>query len=345
MSPTVQVHDHESILPKRKASAFYDDDLLDDPSLSGSKKNISTAYPDALVRSLRDRRWNRARKILERKDAVAFVRCKSVHNIGHRDPLRCACYHYAPLDIVKSIYYHLDLNYHRHQKDQTELHHSHKNQQHPLDTNNKCWTALHEACCYSSEEVVSFLLDVTPWATAVPDQEGRPPLYHAVEFRRSPSIIRNLLLVHPTAIYAEDRFGTTPLHRFFCRWEGSLKRRNNNRKSSSNYYPAIGGGDQIPGATTILPHGIDIEATLMIRTFLLLLSAHTNKKVDETILFNANNLSWVPLVEALRYDHVPPDMLLFLLKMLPDELKEGSDKNGNFAVHVAASIAPSPPLK
>jgi len=242
---------------------------------------------DALYWTFFNQSWEESRDLLTRRDSRRLLRYRDEKK---RSPLSMASNRNAPLDIVKSIC-NMDLQQVLHQD---------------YDKN----TPLCYACAGASEKVLMFLLYTAPQAAAIPDIDGRLPLHWAIEFRRSPTIIKKLLEIHPTAIYASDILGCTPLNLFFRRSMPELI----NEKSSVSR----------------------VDVWSLKNTMCLLTMAHAHRTINKADIFPQE---WLPLHEVLQITKTPKDYLLFGIQAMREKLPT-QDSAGNFPLHILCSTSP-----
>lgn len=150
-----------------------------------------TIEDSALYIALLNKQWDECRRLLMLGGRDGARLTSYVHNDGNT-PLHEACYENAPVDIVKSIY---EVGGDK-QATKRNINHS---------------SPLHVACQYASEEVIFFLLDVAPQAATMEDDSGELPLHEALRCEREPSVVKRVFTVNPTAAYAANAEGWTPL--------------------------------------------------------------------------------------------------------------------------------------
>lgn len=244
---------------------------------------------NTLYKAVLHSQWEQARVVLRSEGAAELLTIKNV--TANRNLLHEACRKIAPLDIVKLI---------------VELYPDSVRQVGKLGG-----TPVNNACRWASEEVALFLLDVAPDTLTVSNIMSRSPLHNAINWRRSPSIIKKVLQIRMNLIDDKDGFGVSPLHLFFWRWEEHLK--------------------ECIDDLGALPRGEDNDGLEVVKdTFLLLLQATTNRNVDSI------GTNWLPLHGALKLGYIPDIFIEFLVKIMPEELKK-VDERGNFPLHLAMS--------
>lgn len=250
---------------------------------------------DALIQSILFRRWDSTRELLARSDALRRVRFVDGDGYG---PLHYACIHDAPLDIVKFI-----CSVDPHQATRKTNYND---------------TPLHHACFSASEEVIEQLLNVAPQAAAMSGSYHRLPLLEAVFRRRSPSIIKRILVAHPAAVYAADKFEDGLFKTFFDVWQKYRQTSRANRERS-------GQGDDV-----------DEGITLLNDTYTVLLKAYLGGAVDETLPLH---YEFLPIHETLKLHNknVPSELITALDRSMHLECSQ-HDEEGNFALHVACSF-------
>jgi len=161
-------------------------------------------------------------------------------------------------------------------------------------------SVLHTACVFSSIDAVVFILDVAPEISNWSDRLGRLPLH---EISRSPTIVRKLLSVHPTAVYATDARGESPTHRFLRedqRWH------------------------------------VD-EAGREVLSLLLKAFAYGTTYDDDAPTFPRCDDKWILLHELIKRSDIPLCVTLRLMKEAPEYLLLQDDE-GNFPLHIAAKF-------
>lgn len=235
-------------------------DQSEEIDLSGI--HVEYLESNALNEAVIYRRWDECRNLIRSEDLLRLVHFQDEDGHG---PLHMACWRNAPVDLVRSICV--------------------------ADPRHVVWgdrfgrTPLYNACCWgASEQLVALLLTYAPRATGLA-YCGNLPIHEAVQVRRSPSLIRRLLIVHPTSAYARNRFGKSPLNVFLTKWQKTL----------SGVYPHY---ERLP-SSHYLDGNID-GLTLMIKIFLLLIMAYSHGTVDKTKL----KRKWLPLHEALKIKEV-----------------------------------------
>lgn len=241
-------------------------------------------------------------ELLKRTGALQLVR----HQIFGQGLLYWACRWDVPVDVVVSIF-NID---HRH----------------VIRHNSFGSTPLHRACWNASEGVVALLLNIVPHATAVTNYRGELPLHAAIRFKRSPSVIKRLLAVHPTAVYAVDKDGRTPFSYFIDEWKRVLDKT----------YP---GFDTQPRGR-ILDGGLDGH-NLIKETFLLLMKAHVLGAVEDTKSTTAPLQEWLPLHEVFKHHGISLASNVFLVlnhTMYAECVKQ--DVDGNFLIHNVCTHSP-----
>jgi len=153
----------------------------------------------SLYCAIRDQSWDEVRQILQRKDAVSYLRYGG-------GAMVIACNRNAPLDIIE------------------ELHKISENQVTKKSANG--WLPLHWATRWSSVEVVDFLLKVSPpECTTTKELKGMTPLHLSITENCDPLIITRLLLENPKALKIKDKSGRAPLEQFFKKWKLHLQRK------------------------------------------------------------------------------------------------------------------------
>jgi len=239
---------------------------------------------DALIQAVYQERWDTIRVLLNRTDALRLIRYKEPS--GKSALHETACERDPPLDIVQQL-----IN---------------------LDSSQIAWqskhgmTPLHYACsgdARTSDEVVMLMLSLAPHTAAISDNCGYLPLHWAIDYdsERLASIVRRLLTVHPTAVYAEA-LGRNPLSRFIDRW-GQLRKQSN-----------------------------------PIETFVLLLKAHVHGTVDEKATLSQE---WHPIHEALKIKNItmPSKLLRVLVDTMHSECVQ-IDEGRNFPLHLLCARVP-----
>lgn len=246
--------------------------------------NRSIEKKRAEKKSVTKKRQELCRELLTRTDALMLVQYT---NQDGKTPLHKACWYDFPLDIIKSMC--------------------------SIDPNliTRCAisdgnTPLHHACARASEDVVKYLLSKGTPAVAIANKRKRLPVHDAIDSRRSASIVKSILLSHPTSIYAIDRYKRTPLQHFYHKWlmEANLE--------------------------GILKEEYGGQARLKVKSLLtLLVMAHVHGTVEEA---GALLGRWFPLHEALKM-RMPKMFRLILLRTMPEEILR-EDEMGNFPFHI-----------
>jgi len=240
-----------------------------------------------LYHAVHEGKWDESRLLLNRTDALRLVQCES------RTLLAASLWN-APLDIMQSI---IDFD----------------SSQVTCQDHNGC-TPLHYACYEASDEsvdkVVMLMLSVAPHAAAIPNTyDGDLPLHTAIKERRLSSVIRRLLIIHPTAVYKEDRYNRIPLSDLIHRWKWRVQQ-------------------SVPEETR-WRWGFPEE------TFLLLIRAHAHGTVDEKA---ALTREWLPLHEAFKIKciKIPSKFLRILVDKMHIECVK-LDEDLNFPLHLACA--------
>jgi len=126
------------------------------------KKAVKPATPEiTLYRYIRNRKWTKARKLLQTPSAVMACKYRDDHGIN---PLSKAVYNNAPIEIIQKL---------------IELY-----PQAMLETDDRGNTPLHWACSIGIElETVHLLLDheLSSEAASIPDSQNYCPLHNMVE--------------------------------------------------------------------------------------------------------------------------------------------------------------------
>lgn len=231
------------------------------------------------------------RELLSRNNALGLVQ---YHDKNGCTPLHKACWYNFPLDIIKSMC-HLDptLSTKRSSTDGS--------------------TPLHRACARASEDVVNFILATGTHAVSIPNRQNRLPLHDVIDGRRSPKLIKNILLTYPTAIYYVDRYKRTPLKHFFHKW---LMEAN------------------LVGILKDVKFGAEARVKVK-ETLSLLVQAHVYGTVDDT---DPRLQKWLALHETLKVK-MPKMFRLILIREMPEELTK-LDDYGNFPFHIECSGPP-----
>lgn len=175
-------------------------------------------------------------------------------------------------------------------------------------------TPLHLAASVSSEEHVARLLTWAPETTAVVDGGGRLPVHEAVRYGRPASILRKLLLVHPTAVYGVTLFGKRPLSMCVDRWRVVRQR-----------------------ATTV--EELDRVTKIFKETLFLLLVVYIDGKLVERKSASSSPYEWFPEALRMKEIDIPLPFFLYLDHTMHMECVR-PDEQRNFFLHLACS-APS----
>lgn len=259
----------------------------------------------ALLNAVNRWKWEETRELLKRTDASRLV--QHTDNDGD-STLYWACYRNAPVDIVEAIH---------------KIHPS-------LITKRSVYggtTPIDYACRYSPEDLVKYLLRAGPHTVALADNSGWLPLHYAVFCRRSPSVIKLLLLEFPSAINATDIWGETSLHVFVNLWSREIEK-------------------VYPYDLHTLPrrdvNKLDGSMRGLIRfqeSLSLLLMAYVHGNVEDS--FRRAD-QWLLLHEALRVNTVSiaPLCMQVLIKLSSRTESTTPDKEGNFPLHLACARPP-----
>jgi len=248
-----------------------------------------------------NQQWETARVLLKKSDASRFVEYGEFMLY-----LLCANSN-PPLDIVKAFY--------SLAPDQAFY------QDHLLGH-----TPLHNACLYSSIEVMSFLIGVAPELAFM----GRHtlPLHKMISCRNNNAKkIQKLLQLHPYLAQVKDQMGMTPIEIFFQVWDM-------NHNQSRKWWQLSSTNTNIDD---IFIHTLNYEEFISSRaghnameTFFILLHAYI-KGNDGS---RKDNKSWLPIHEAMQIKNMPSSLLMFLLRRFPEEMYK-QDEQGNFILHIA----------
>lgn len=275
-------------------------------------ESTEALHDSSLIRALDEKDWELCRKLLTCDERSRFLRFR---NHGW-SASHWACRHNAPVDVVFATC--------REMRDSLvdDSSEGQDNDNSVLIMDRYGRTPLHLACWYASEEVIACVIDLLPVSATLPnhDHERRVwqlplPLHVAVRCRRSPSVIKRLLDVHPRAARTANTAGRTPLDNFFRLWKRDVTR-NAPRFSGLVYGPREDG--RIPGKQIV-------EGT-----YSLLVQAYTLGTVSSDV--GAYNT----LHQAVRIKGTPPVFYMFLMKVMSKEAVK-HDPDSNFVLHIACS--------
>lgn len=265
-------------------------------------ENATSVSNDALYNALFYGKHDSCRSLLRTEHAVRLLGYKYV-----KPPHWVWRWNRLPVDIVSAI---------------------HDLKPHYTDTQGEDGqVSLHYACSFHSDEVVDFILSKSPRSAAIQDNGGTLPLHLAVQNRfRLPFVLQRILTVHPTAVYAVNDDGKTPLDCFISTWWSRSKlhpglRRLARKDALIHEYQA--GSNDADGV---------IETFL--RSFALMMKAHARG----TVLEEVSEPPFVLLYEVLRYEiaaRIPRRLTTVVLKTTCRADFVRSDPSGNFPLHLA----------
>lgn len=226
--------------------------------------------------------WDLARTLLKSEDALGHVRRRSSDRTGWYE--RCgvleqACDSDAPIDVLRSI----------HELDPRQV----------VGRTESGDTLLHSALLRrpsSSVHVVSFLLEAAPETAATPGWDGGLPLENALFRNAPPSVVHELLSVHPTAVYASNKCCDQTPFDFFFRTKMTQARR-----------------------------------ARMEDTFFLLMKAYKYGVRYSDAVHERRNTSMV--LEVLKMKNISPEFVISLMNTMPEEWVR-SDDDGNSPLHL-----------
>lgn len=291
--------------------------------------SLSELYDDkALYEFIRSDLWQQCRALLRLPDAARFVRHDDDRLGG--SVLLQACLQNGPFDVVRSV---LALAPDRalmrgcsFRSDFATSFSSSGEETAALRGS----TPLYFACGGASEAVVALLVRAAPTSATIssdfsdtmPLHDQELPLHRAVCYRRSHNCVRMLLQVHPTAVYAVNRMGYTPLRIFVNIWNTDVERLTANTATPHTFTPGNNLDNNMDGLV------------LVQKTFVLLLKAHVHGTLDEK---DEEDDLWLPLHEALRARNIIPPCFCFLplLDRTVHTKCIRHDKERNFALHLA----------
>ena len=268
--------------------------------------NKRTNVEDAFWMAMNNENWNVIREFIRGGDAKRIVQYALLRRWN---VISAACAMNAPVDVVESV---------------RELHPAF------VDAKNRNRTTpLHIACGNATEEVVEYLLRTAPRSVAETTKFGTLPLHEAVRHRRSASLVRRVLLAHPTAVYHK-------WNEYVNIW----------RRDLDNVYPDL---RRLPRHDVRrIDEPID-GATRVLRTFSVLFEAYVRGFVaveendDENVV--PPQIRWSLLRETLRHSRdasVPTIVVRVVVDDASGTEFAYSDFEGNFPLHLACAL---PPLK
>lgn len=272
-----------------------------DESYGSDHSGGSHSDLEELGRMIEDGRWSRLKNFLQRMDAKDYISRYNelfVERIGETESaLGDACNLNAPLDIIEQIYY-----------------------SYPeaiIQRGSSGFTPLFTSYYGSSCAVAIFLLDKSPITAQIQDDDGWLPLHQAVDEKRGPVIIRQLLTAHPDAVNARTMdTNETPLD-LLCRvWKGDME-------AYISHGTEFSDGRDDDGMTTLK------ETLDLFISFLVLPSPAIESNTDTTY----------PLHNALLLDeknYLPPICQEFIVLIHQDEIMK-MDTNADYPLHIAIS--------